>query len=128
VDRYESPLSVQFDDRVAPQAEAHADARGVWVVPNPFRATAGWDRPPIYGDRLTRHLDFMGLPRAHCTITIWTVAGDRVATLDHDGTTGIGEAAWNLVTRNGQEAASGVYLFTVESSLGNSTGRFVVIR
>jgi len=128
IDRYESPLAVHFDDRVVPRVEARPDAQQVWVVPNPFRATADWDRPPIYGDRLTRHLDFMGLPRAHCTITIWTVAGDRVATLDHDGTTGSGQASWNLVTRNGQEAASGVYIFTVQSSLGNSTGRFVVIR
>ena len=128
IDRYESPLAVQFGDRVAPRAEARADARQVWVVPNPFRAKADWDRAPVYGDRLTRHLDFMGLPRARCKITIWTLAGDRVATLDHDGSDGSGEAAWDLVTRNGQEAASGVYLFTVESSAGNSTGRFVVIR
>jgi len=128
INRYESPLAAQFGDRVAPRVEARSDAGQVWVVPNPFRATADWDRPPVYGDRLTRHIDFMGLPRTRCTITIWTLAGDRVAILDHDGSNGSGQAAWNLVTRNGQEAASGVYLFTVQSSLGNSTGRFVVIR
>jgi hypothetical protein len=56
------------------------------------------------------------------------VAGDHVATLDHDGTRGSGQAAWDLVSRNGQEVASGIYLYTVESSLGKATGRFVVIR
>jgi hypothetical protein len=128
VDRYESPLVVSFEERVAPRGEARGDALRVWVVPNPFRAQADWDRPQVYGDRLTRHLDFMGLPRARSTIRIWTVAGDHVATLEHDGTNGSGQAAWDLVTRNGQEAASGVYLYTVESPLGNARGRFVVIR
>jgi len=128
VDRYESPLTVDFGERVAPRAEARDDALRVWVVPNPYRASADWDRPPIYGDRLTRHLDFMGLPRARCTIRIWTIAGDHVATIEHDGTLGSGQASWNLVSRNGQEAASGIYLYTVESPIGGARGRFVVIR
>ncbi len=128
IDRFESPLVVEFEERVTPRVEARGDALGVWVVPNPFRARADWDRPAVYGDRLTRHLDFMGLPRARCTIRIWTVAGDHVATLDHDGTQGSGQRAWDLVSRNGQEVASGIYLYTVESSLGNGRGRFVVIR
>jgi hypothetical protein len=127
-DRYESPLAWDFGQRVVPRVEARADAPQVWVVPNPFRAKADWDRPPTYGDRLTRHLDFMGLPRARCTIQIWTLAGDLVATIDHDGTQGSGQAPWNLVSRNGQEVASGVYLFTVRSELGDARGRFVVIR
>ena len=82
----------------------------------------------MIGDLLTRHIDFMGLPRAPCTIKIWTLAGDFVARIDHDGSHGDGEAPWDLVTRNGQEAESGVYLFTVNSSLGHEVGRFVVIR
>jgi hypothetical protein len=127
-DRYESPISATFDQRVRPAAQSKADARGVWVVPNPFRARADWDRLPVYGDRLTRHLDFMGLPRAPCTIRIFTVAGDHVATLEHDGSEGDGQAAWDLVSRNGQEVSSGIYLFTMQSPLGNATGRFVVIR
>jgi hypothetical protein len=51
-----------------------------------------------------------------------------VAVLDHDGTQGDGEAAWDLVSRNGQEVESGIYMFTVDSSLGQQTGKFVVIR
>jgi hypothetical protein len=70
----------------------------------------------------------MGLPRARSTIKIWTVAGDHVATIEHDGSNGDGEAAWNLVSRNGEEIESGIYLFTVDSSLGHEVGRFVVIR
>jgi hypothetical protein len=70
----------------------------------------------------------MGLPRARCTIKIWTVAGDLVAEFDHDGSRGDGEAPWDLVSRNGQNVESGLYLFTVDSPLGHQMGRFVVIR
>jgi hypothetical protein len=124
----ESPIEGAFVDRVTPHAAARADAKGVWVVPNPFKAKADWDRPRTLGDELTRHLDFMGLPRALCTIKIWTVAGDLVAILQHDGRNGDGEAPWDLVSRNGQEVESGIYLFTVDSALGHQVGRFVVIR
>src|SRR5439155_465252 len=108
--RLESPLATTFDKAVVPHARSRSDASGVWVVPNPFRAHAAWDRPPVIGDQLTRHIDFMGLPRARCTIKIWTLAGDFVARIDHDGSQGDGQAPWDLVTRNGQEAESGVYL------------------
>jgi len=126
--RLESPLATTFDKAVVPHARSRSDASGVWVVPNPFRAHAAWDRPPVIGDQLTRHIDFMGLPRARCTIKIWTLAGDFVARIDHDGSQGDGQAPWDLVTRNGQEAESGVYLFTVDSPAGHTIGRFVVIR
>ena len=70
----------------------------------------------------------MGLPKAPCVIRIYTVAGDLVAKLDHDGSNGNGEAEWNLISRNGQDVESGIYLFTVDSSLGHQVGRFVVVR
>jgi hypothetical protein len=73
-------------------------------------------------------VDFCGLPRSPSTIRIYTVAGDLVARVDHDGSGGDGQASWNLISRNGQEIESGVYLFTVDSPLGQSIGRFVVIR
>jgi hypothetical protein len=124
----ESPLVARFDDRVTPHRAAASRAGAAWVVPNPFRGSASWDRPPVSGDALTRHLDFMGLPRALCTIRIYTVAGDFVAEIPHDGRGGDGEAPWDLISRNGQDVVSGIYLFTVDSALGHQTGRFVVIR
>jgi hypothetical protein len=124
----ESPITTTYEERVSPQAAARQSASGVWVVPNPYRASASWERPEVFGDPLPRHIDFMGLPLARSIIKIWTVAGDLVAIIDHDGSGGDGQAAWNLLSRNGQEVESGIYLFTVESSLGSSRGRFVVIR
>ena len=126
--RLEGSISASFDDLVVPAAQARKSASQVWVVPNPYRARADWERPPIVGDPFTRHIDFMGLPQARCTIKIWTLAGDFVAQVDHDGRSGNGEASWNLISRNGQDIESGIYLFTVDSSIGHTVGRFVVIR
>jgi hypothetical protein len=128
LERIESPVTASIDSVVVPHAAASGAAGQVWVVPNPYRADAAWDRPPVRGDPFGRHIDFMGLPRARSTIKIWTVAGDFVAQVDHDGSRGDGEAPWNLISRNGQDVESGIYLFTVDSALGHQTGRFVLIR
>ncbi len=39
-----------------------------------------------------------------------------------------GQARWNLISRNGQDIVSGIYLFTVLSDKGTQRGKFVVIR
>ena len=57
--------------------------------------------------------------------------GDLVETLEHDGTGGVGDVSWNLVSRNGQEIVSGIYLYVVKSEdprFEDFTGKFVVIR
>ena len=117
-----------FEDRVVPHAAARSAAGEVWVVPNPYRLNAAWERQPVPGDPFTRHVDFMELPRTRCTIRIYTLAGDLVQTIDHDASGGNGQAAWNLISRNGQDVESGVYLFTVSSALGHQTGKFVLMR
>ncbi|HEV2105228.1 MAG TPA: hypothetical protein VGU27_05810, partial [Candidatus Eisenbacteria bacterium] len=128
VQRFESPIITTIDSIVSPRVTARAGSGGVWVVPNPFRAHAPWDRQPVAGDAFGRHLDFFGLPAARSTIRIWTLAGDLVQTLVHDGTGGGGQARWDLISRNGQEVESGIYLFTVDSPLGRQVGKFVIIR
>jgi hypothetical protein len=39
-----------------------------------------------------------------------------------------GQARWNLISRNGQDVVSGVYIYVVESDQGTQRGKFVVIR
>jgi hypothetical protein len=40
-----------------------------------------------------------------------------------------GQASWDLVSRNGQDVASGIYLFSVEASdAPTQRGKFVLIR
>jgi hypothetical protein len=44
---------------------------------------------------------------------------------------GHGSLPWNLISRNGQEIVSGIYLYTVESDdpgFDRVVGRFVVVR
>jgi hypothetical protein len=39
------------------------------------------------------------------------------------------QATWNLISRNGQDVVSGIYLFSVESQGGKTTqGKFTIIR
>jgi hypothetical protein len=128
VERFESPVLTSLDSLVSPRSEARTAAGQAWVVPNPYRAHVAWERPPVAGDTFGRHVDFMGLPRAKCTVRVYTTAGDLVAVLPHEGGEGDGQLRWNLISRNGQDIASGVYFFTVDSPLGQQRGRFVVIR
>jgi hypothetical protein len=126
--RFESPIVSSVDSIASPHVSAMPGSGGVWVVPNPFRAHVEWDRPPVAGDTFGRHVDFMGLPQTRSTIRVYTVAGDLVWQTDHEGSGGDGEARWNLISRNGQDVESGIYLFTVDSNKGHQVGRFVVIR
>jgi hypothetical protein len=64
-------------------------------------------------------------------VSVFTLAGDLVKELRFDGRSGNGTVAWDLVSRNGQDVTSGVYLFVVEASderFKRFTGRFAVIR
>ena len=71
-------------------------------------------------------MKFIHLP-PRCTIRVFTLAGDIVATLEHDDPVR-GELSWNLLSESNRAIASGVYVFTVESDFGKQIGKFVVIR
>jgi len=110
-----------------------ATATGDWrsqviVVPNPWRGGAEWDLLPSDADPTGTHIDFAHLPNRECTIRIFTLGGDLVQTLGHDGRTGRGTVRWNLITRRGQDIASGIYLYTITCGDETSVGRFTVIR
>jgi hypothetical protein len=115
---------------------------------------SSWDLTPNATDPTGTHIDFMGLPTGRWRIRIYTVSGDLVAELHsedpvnesvrspqtddsgavHEGfnrqqdSGNDGQARWNLISRNGQDVVSGIYVFVVESSQGPQRGRFVVIR
>ncbi len=112
-----------------------ADAIGdeVYVVPNPAtpRTMAPWKLEPNNDDPTGTKVEFHHLPRSTGKVTIFTLAGDMVKELLFDGSTGNGSLAWDLVSRNGQDVTSGVYLFSVEADDGafkRFVGKFVVVR
>jgi hypothetical protein len=105
----------------------------IFVVPNPVtdKAMEPWRLEPNNDDPTGLRCEFRNLPGCRSTIRIYTVSGDLVEVIRHDGSEGDGTAAWNLISRNGQDITSGVYLFSVEPEDGrfrNTIGKFVVIR
>ena len=111
---------------------------GVIVVPNPYRGHAAWDLTPSPADPTGAHVDFLHMPPGPWTLRIFTISGDLVTTIHDDDlqpngrpqqeTPDDGQASWNLVSRNGQDVVSGIYLFSVEARGYSTRGKFVVIR
>jgi len=108
--------------------------QNIYVFPNPATKESLLEfqkQPPSGKDPTGERVMFVNLPAAHNTISIFTASGDHVATVEHDGLAGGGSASWNLVSRNGQEVVSGIYLYSVQSDdhrFEDFQGRFVVIR
>ena len=105
----------------------------VYVVPNPVTAMSmePWLLGPTNTDPSGEKIEFRNMPRCKNTVRIYTVAGDLVQTLSHDGSSGNGTLPWNLISRNGQSVTSGIYLYSVEPadrSFPRVVGKFVVIR
>jgi len=100
--------------------------KNVTVVPNPYTGGAGWDLKPNPTDPTGTKIAFNHLP-PQSTVRIFTLAGDMVQTLipeEQDG----GTHYWDLITRNGQDIVSGIYLYSVEAPMGSTVGKLVVIR
>ena len=119
------------------------------VFPNPYRVEARWDQGKLVRDH---YLWFTNLPE-RCTLKIFTLSGDLVFESEFDGRSYHAEGSrgvydprseldvdpptlsgrtfgWNLITRQGQAAASGLYLFTVEDHAGGErhVGKFLVVK
>ncbi|CAN5332405.1 hypothetical protein BH23BAC3_BH23BAC3_33560 [soil metagenome] len=115
----------------------------VGVYPNPYRVNAAWDG----GTALSRKLHFFNLP-GRAQIRVYTLAGEIVATMDHDSDTyqgdirwfrelsssnrvmSGGEHAWDLLSEANQNLATGLYLYTVQDKDSGEVqrGRFAIIK
>ena len=115
----------------------------VGVYPNPYRLNAAWDGATPF----TRRLMFYNLP-AKAQIRVYTLAGEIVATLDHDAATYTGdtrwfndfsvsnrllpggEHAWDILSDANQNLTTGLYLYTVkDAATGHiQTGKLVIIK
>lgn len=110
----------------------------VKVVPNPYIGSVAWNnRTPSDIFAWKHRLQFTNLP-ADAKVKIFTLDGDFVAEIEANKTVIVGEevstaspsvAEWDLMTRNNQEAAPGIYMFVVQSpTLGEKVGKFVIVR
>jgi hypothetical protein len=99
-----------------------------YVVPNPYVGAASFE-PQRFADtgRGERRIEFRGLPQ-FCTIRIYTVRGELVQTLEHNGSND-GFVAWNLRSKDNLDIAPGLYIFHVDAGeLGSHIGKFAIIK
>ncbi len=131
--------------RVWPGTSTSDPQDAIGVYPNPYRISAAWDG----GTAFTRKIIFSHLPKL-CTITIYTLSGDVIATLNHkedyvgDDSRWFsnyggkesqrvfsgGEHAWDILSESNQTITQGIYMFSVKN-LDNGqvkTGTFTVLK
>lgn len=100
-----------------------------YVVPNPYVGAASFEpqRFAVSG-RGERKIEFRNLP-ANCTIRIYTLTGELVQTLNHDGNINEGVVVWNLRNSSQLEVAPGLYIYHVDGQdVGTFIGKFAIIK
>jgi hypothetical protein len=100
-----------------------------YVVPNPYVAAASFEpqRFAVMG-RGERKIEFRNLP-ANSTIRIYTLNGELVQTLNHDGNINKGFLEWNLRNSDQLEVAPGLYIYHVDGGeVGTYIGKFAIIK
>ena len=109
-------------------ALAKSDLDRIKVVPNPYIVTNPLEPRHLHSSgRGERVIQFTHLP-SQCTIRIFNIRGQLVDIIDHNAMMDDGIAKWDLETRDGIDVAFGVYIYHVESDVGNKIGRFALIK
>jgi hypothetical protein len=110
-------------------AAASQNANDVHVYPMPWRPFG-----PQSGDgagetgTLATGITFTQLP-SECKIRIFNLAGERVRELSHSDISGLlAQERWDVRDDSGRPAASGVYLWHVQSAGDQKTGKLIVVR
>ena len=109
--------------------DASDEVGKIFAVPNPFRTGTSAVTSPYYHNFPDGSIKFFNMP-SDAEIKIFTVAGDLVWEHHHTSPTGDdGVATWNVKNMSGGDVCSGVYVYRVETSGGESMyGRVIVIR
>jgi hypothetical protein len=99
-----------------------------YVVPNPYVGMASFEQAPYaQTGRGERRIEFRALP-VNSIVRIYTLTGELVQTLYHDG--GFqGYIAWNMRSKDNLEIAPGLYIFHVEAAgMEDFIGKFAIIK
>jgi len=99
------------------------------VVPNPYVAVATWEeKNPYTSGRGPREIHFNHLPGI-CTIRIYNVAGQLIATIEKNDGMRNGTAKWDLLTRDHLNASYGVYIYHVDApGIGEKIGKLAIVK
>jgi len=127
-----------------PAATSSGGDNSVGVYPNPYKASASWDG---FLER-ERKINFFNLP-AESEVRIYSLTGDLIDTFEHNSATysgddiqwfetfsdgsqqfSGGEHAWDLVSKDDQAIASGLYIYIVKNRANGEIqrGKFLVIK
>ncbi|MCC6349289.1 MAG: hypothetical protein IT347_06820 [Candidatus Eisenbacteria bacterium] len=146
IESLESGLAQNETTVIPAPAPGEAAGAGITVFPNPYRVEARWDSQQNVRDHF---LWFANLP-PKATIRIYTLHGDLIYETDFDGATYSGTNArgiynpttdlkthlsgatwgWDMITRAGQAAATGLYVYSVEDrqSGKRTLGKFLIVK
>jgi len=101
------------------------------VVPNPYFSAHAFESPlapGITSGRGDRRIIFTNVPNDG-VISIFTVRGQHVINLDHEGDIMNGTVEWNLKSKENLDISYGVYFFVMESKTFKSqSGKFAIIK
>lgn len=98
------------------------------VVPNPYIGASIFEPRSQIEGRGDRQVQFIHLPPT-CTIRIFTLRGELVRTIQHDGGASNGSETWNLRTEGNEDVAYGIYIYHVEApGIGEYIGRLALVK
>jgi hypothetical protein len=110
-------VTVNFQSSNIHRAVTAADLSKVHTVPDPYYVTNAFERTTA-----VKVIKFVNLPE-QAIIRIYTVSGVLVTILEHNSPTFGGEETWNVLNRNNQVVASGVYFYHIEANVNGGTAR-----
>jgi len=132
-----SPLiNAVLEYPLASSEKVEEEAMNVIVYPNPYRVDGGYaaagyeNRDRKKSAERAREIHFANLPKV-CTIRIYSIDGDLIKQIEHnrpDGGPGSQHESWNVISRNTQAVVTGIYLWHVESEMGEQLGKLVIIK
>ena len=116
--------NIGYKFTVAPPLAAPQDVENlITVTPNPYKRTGLND---VRNDPASHSIDFLNTPESF-TLTIIDVSGQIVFQTVIDGAVE-GKYTWDMFSKDGVEVASGLYIFHLQHSGGESTGHFAILR
>ena len=101
------------------------------VIPNPYYSAHAYEAPlapGITSGRGARRIIFTNVPNDG-ELSIFTVRGQHIITLQHNGNIMDGTVEWNLRSKENLDISYGVYFYVMESKTFKSqSGKFAIIK
>ncbi len=119
---FRKEISYEFSTKKSVYSNTNeVDLKKIRVVPDPYIISNVWET-----EQFGKKLMFNHLPN-QCKISIFTMAGDHVADIDHSNN--LGYEYWDMRSYNDQFIAYGLYVYVVSMPDGQKkVGKFLVIK